>query len=146
MSQHEISEDQSTFYYQLTGFVDLSGDQFNSILQAKTYLTSNTATLAMLAFKKDLTHLHSNQPNLSPASVSSTDHYKSRYGGMYCGVIRLVFEGSIPTRSCFHSANFFVTCSCCFFCFVGVFFMGRCMICNIQKYRTLLFTKNKVSS
>ena len=26
------------------------------------------------------------------------------------------FESSIPTCACFHSENFFGTCSCCFFC------------------------------
>ena len=32
-----------------------------------------------------------------------------------------VFEGSIPTCTCFHSENFFVTCSCCFFyCFLEI--------------------------
>ena len=36
-------------------------------------------------------------------------------------LIWLVFEGSIPTCPCFHSENFFVTCSCCFFLF---FFLG----------------------
>ena len=30
-------------------------------------------------------------------------------------LVWLVFEGSIPTCACFHSENFFVTCSCCFF-------------------------------
>ena len=29
-------------------------------------------------------------------------------------LVWLVFEGSIPTCTCFHSENFFVTCSCCF--------------------------------
>ena len=28
-------------------------------------------------------------------------------------VVGLVFEGPIPTCACFHSENFFVTCSCC---------------------------------
>ena len=28
-------------------------------------------------------------------------------------LVCLVFEGSIPTCICFHSENFFVTCSCC---------------------------------
>ena len=54
------------------------------------------------------------------------------------------FEGSIPTCACFHSENFFCDLFLLFFFFV--FFRGRCMICNVQKYRTLLFTKNKVSS
>ena len=27
----------------------------------------------------------------------------------------LVFEASIPTCTCFHLENFFVTCFCCFF-------------------------------
>ena len=31
-------------------------------------------------------------------------------------LVWLVFEGSIPTCACFHSGNFFVTCSCCLFC------------------------------
>ena len=32
-------------------------------------------------------------------------------------LVWLVFEGSIPTCACFHSENFFVTCSCLvFFC------------------------------
>ena len=31
-------------------------------------------------------------------------------------LVWLVFEGSIPTYACFHSENFFVTFSCCFFC------------------------------
>ena len=30
-------------------------------------------------------------------------------------LVWLVFEGSIPTCTCFHSENVFVTCSCCFF-------------------------------
>jgi len=30
-------------------------------------------------------------------------------------LVGLVFLGSIPTCTCFHSENFFVTCSCCFF-------------------------------
>ena len=30
-------------------------------------------------------------------------------------LVRLVFECSISTCACFHSENFFVTCSCCFF-------------------------------
>ena len=30
-------------------------------------------------------------------------------------LVPLVFERSIPTCACFHSENFFVTCSCCFF-------------------------------
>ena len=34
----------------------------------------------------------------------------------YCShLVRLVYECSIPTCTCFHSENFFVTCSCCFF-------------------------------
>ena len=36
-------------------------------------------------------------------------------------LVCLVFEGSIPTSVCFHSENFFVTCSCCFFCFFKLF-------------------------
>ena len=37
-------------------------------------------------------------------------------------LVWLVFEDSIPTCACFHSENFFVTCSCCFFfyCFLEV--------------------------
>ena len=34
-------------------------------------------------------------------------------------LVWLVFEGSIPTCTCFHLENFFVTCSCCF-CFLEV--------------------------
>ena len=30
-------------------------------------------------------------------------------------LVWLVFEGSIPTCACFHSENFYVTCSGCFF-------------------------------
>ena len=30
-------------------------------------------------------------------------------------LVWLVFEDYIPTCACFHSENFFVTCSCCFF-------------------------------
>ena len=30
-------------------------------------------------------------------------------------LVWLVFEGSIPTWACFHSENYFVTCSCSFF-------------------------------
>ena len=52
--------------------MDLSSDHFNSSLQTKTHLTSKTAILAMLAFKKNSTHLHSNQPKLSSLSESST--------------------------------------------------------------------------
>ena len=33
-------------------------------------------------------------------------------------LVWLVFEGSIPTCACFHSENFFVTCSCCHSLFV----------------------------
>ena len=29
-------------------------------------------------------------------------------------LVWLVFEGSIPTCTCFHSEDLFVTCSCCF--------------------------------
>ena len=53
-------------------------------------------------------------------------------------LVWLVFEGSIPTCACFHSENFFVTCSCCFFL---LFFRsskkeerqakGRCMVCRV---------------
>ena len=35
-------------------------------------------------------------------------------------LVWLVFEGSIPTCACFHSENFFVTCSCC--CFFSLLF------------------------
>ena len=37
-------------------------------------------------------------------------------------LVWLVFEDSIPTYACFHSENFLVTCSCCFFlyCFLGM--------------------------
>ena len=31
----------------------------------------------------------------------------------HCHLVWLVFKGSIPTFACFHSENFFVTCSCC---------------------------------
>ena len=34
---------------------------------------------------------------------------------MCCGVVPILFEGSIPTCACFYSENFFVTCSFCFF-------------------------------
>ena len=34
-------------------------------------------------------------------------------------LVRLVFERFIPTCACFHSENFFVTCSCCFFFLIG---------------------------
>ena len=37
-----------------------------------THLTSKTVILAVLALKKNSTHLHSNQPKLSPVSESST--------------------------------------------------------------------------
>ena len=43
--------------------------------------------------------------------------------GLWCRshFVWLDFEGSIPTCTCFHSENFFVTCSCClFFLFVVV--------------------------
>ena len=30
-------------------------------------------------------------------------------------LVSLIFQGFIPTCACFHSENFFVTCSCCFF-------------------------------
>ena len=35
---------------------------------------------------------------------------------MWChpNLVWLVFEGSIPTCICFHSENFFMTCSCSF--------------------------------
>ena len=57
-------------------------------------------------------------------------------------LVRLVFERFIPTCACFHSENFFVTCSCCFF-FQLVFrkskteerlvrkARGRCMISKV---------------
>ena len=38
-------------------------------------------------------------------------------------LVWLVFEGSIPICTCFHSENLFVTCSCClfvFYCFVEI--------------------------
>ena len=41
--------------------------------------------------------------------------------GCHPHLVWLVFEGSIPTCACFHSENFFVTCSCCFF--VSFFFL-----------------------
>ena len=54
-------------------------------------------------------------------------------------LVWLVFEGSIPTCACFHSENFFVTCSCCFFFLL--FFRsskreerqarGRYMVCRV---------------
>ena len=38
-------------------------------------------------------------------------------------LVWLVFEGSIPTCTCFHSENFFVAGFCCFFvCFVVLSF------------------------
>ena len=53
----------------------------------------------------------------------------------YSHLVWLVFEGSIPTYTCFH---FCVTCSCCFFV---LFFRreemwegrprGRCMVCTV---------------
>ena len=36
-------------------------------------------------------------------------------------LVWLVFEGSIPTCTCFHLENFFVTCSCCFCSFLVVY-------------------------
>ena len=55
-------------------------------------------------------------------------------------LVWLVFEGSIPTCAGFHSENFFVTCSCCFF-FCLWFFKSskreerqareRCMVCRV---------------
>jgi len=71
--------------------------------------------------------------------------------GSGVGRCRDVFEGFIPTCACFHSENFFATCFCCF-----LFLRdgkeeerwngnpeGRCMVCKVRKYRTLLFTMNK---
>ena len=52
------------------GFV-LGPLQFQSTGQ-NTHLTLKTAILPVLAFKKNSTHLHSNQPKLSPVSESST--------------------------------------------------------------------------
>ena len=46
--------------------MDLCWDYFHSSLQAKN------SKLTMLAFKKNLTHPHSNQPKPSPVSKSST--------------------------------------------------------------------------
>ena len=58
-------------------------------------------------------------------------------------LVWLVFEGSIPTCTCFHSENFFVTCFCSFFFFVLLFRngkrevtwegrpRGRCMVCTV---------------
>ena len=54
--------------------------QFQSTGQ-NTHLTSKTVILAMLAFKKNLTHLHSNQPKLSPCSFRKLNSppYKTVY-------------------------------------------------------------------
>ena len=42
-------------------------------------------------------------------------------------LVWLVFEAPIPTCACFHSENFFVTCSCCFlYCFLGMVRKKRC--------------------
>ena len=54
-------------------------------------------------------------------------------------LVWLVFEGSIPSCAGFHSENFFVTCSCCFFC-LWLFKSNkkeerqareRCMVCGV---------------
>ena len=50
--------------------------QFQSTSQ-NTHSTSKTVILATLAFKKNSTHLHSNQPKLSPVSESSTHPLKN---------------------------------------------------------------------
>ena len=51
-----------------------------------------------------------------------------------------VFEGSIPTCTCFHSENFFGTCFCCLFfnCFLKIVKEKRggrggrgCMVCKV---------------
>ena len=62
-------------------------------------------------------------------------------------LVWLVFEGSIPTCACFHSENFFVTCSC--WVFFVMFFRngkreetwegrprGRCVLCTVCSQRT----------
>ena len=43
--------------------------------------------------------------------------YRDGVNVLWCHphLVWLVFEGSIPTCAGFHSENFFVTCSCCFF-------------------------------
>ena len=80
----------------------------------------------------------------------------------YCGVIPILFgccfffEGSISAFTCF----FLVTCSGCFFfvCLFSVCLLvllgmwkkrwegrlsGRCMVCKVWTYRTLLITKQQ---
>ena len=42
----------------------------------------------------------------------------------HCHLVWLVFYGSIPTCACFHSENFFGTCSCCF---LLLFFLYYCL-------------------
>ena len=62
----------------------------------------------------------------------------------YFHLVWLVFEGSIPRCACFYSENFLSLVPIAFLC-VFFFGRGRCMICYVQKYITLLFTKNKLS-
>ena len=52
-------------------------------------------------------------------SKMAQDVYRDGVKLLWCHshLVWLVFEGSIPTCACFHSENFFVTCSCwVFFC------------------------------
>ena len=66
-------------------------------------------------------------------------------------LVWLVFEGSIPTRACFHSEIFFVTCSCCFVFLIeivrekrdGKGRRGECMVCKASKHRTVVFTNKE---
>ena len=53
--------------------MDLSGDLFNSSLQAKHTVNFKNSNFGYAgAFKNNSTHLHSNQPKFSPVSESST--------------------------------------------------------------------------
>ena len=68
-SDHTINTHKTSKNF-MYGFV-LGSLQFQSTGQ-NTHLTSKTVILPALAFKKNSTHLHSNQPKLSPVSESST--------------------------------------------------------------------------
>ena len=67
-----------------------------------------------------------------------------------CAVIPILFGWFHPYIGC--SVNIFVTCSCCYFFRNGKpreerwegSLRGRCMVCKIQKYRILVYIKNKV--
>ena len=73
--------------------------QFQSTDQ-NTHLISKTVILPVLAFKKNLTHLHSNQPKLSPVPETSTQPLQTVQG-----------RSHQFGQSSFNRTTFFLTCS-----------------------------------